>query len=166
MHSRVKYSSGMIVLRAKSFLELRICDGDIGLPTPGKPTAFGGLTAIKIQGATRLRLRAFCLAGLALALIFLAGHVRRTYGQTVGSRPYPEEAPSCDVPDSGFLTVDADRRGFAELSLRTCFQPEHEQKIRDKLPEALGCPAEHIQFSSFKDEGLCQCGPPKGAKDS
>jgi len=103
---------------------------------------------------TELRLRPFCLAGLTLALVFLAGHVGPMYGQTRGSRPYPEEAPSCDVPDSGFLTVDVDRRGFAELSLRTCFQPEHEQEIRDKLPEALGCADAQIRFSSFKDDSL------------
>ena len=88
-------------------------------------------------------------------LVLLLANATPTYGQSPGSMAIPaDEQPDCDSPQLGFLAIDANPSGFADLSLTFCFDPTRAPESNQKLMAALGCPADKSQVSSFQDAGL------------
>lgn len=96
------------------------------------------------------------ILGPVSVLVLLLANAAPTYGQSPGSiaTPTDDEQPDCDSPQFGFLEIDANPSGFADLSLTFCFEPSRAPKSNQKLMAALGCPPDRSQVSSFQDGGL------------
>jgi Zn-dependent protease with chaperone function len=95
------------------------------------------------------------ILGPVPVLLLLLANAAPTYGQSSGSTAIPaDEQPDCDSPQFGFLAIDANPSGFADLSLTFCFDPSRAPESNQKLMAALGCPPDKSQVSSFQDAGL------------
>ena len=95
------------------------------------------------------------LGPVAILVFLLLANAAPTYGQSSGSMAIPaDEQPDCDSPRFGFLEIDANRSGFADLSLTFCFDPSRAPESNQKLMAALGCPPDRTEVSSFRDRGL------------
>ena len=93
-------------------------------------------------------------AGL-LALMLIVLLPVEVFGQAkVYSRPYPLDPPTCDFPQSAFLSVDTNQRGLSLVMIRLCFVASNESVVRRTIPAALGCPEDRLRLSRFEDEGL------------
>lgn len=73
-----------------------------------------------------------------------------TSAQDPRSSAYSADEPDCDNPQTGQLTVDADERGFTEVSLQVCFDARREVELRQKLEVSIGCPLNQSEFSLYK----------------
>jgi hypothetical protein len=54
----------------------------------------------------------------------------------------------------GQLTIDADERGFTEVSAQVCFDARREGEFSQKLPIALGCPPNQSEFWLYKHDKI------------
>jgi hypothetical protein len=92
--------------------------------------------------------------GLALASVLLSASAAPTFAQAGSSRAHPAEEPDCDDPQIGQLTIDADERGFTEVSAQVCFDARREGEFSQKLPIALGCPPNQSEFWLYKHDKI------------
>jgi len=92
--------------------------------------------------------------GLALASVLLSASAAPTFAQAGSSRAHPAEEPDCDDPQMGQLTIDADERGFTEVSAQVCFDARREGEFSQKLPIALGCPPNQSEFWLYKHDKI------------
>jgi Zn-dependent protease with chaperone function len=85
-----------------------------------------------------------------LTSILLSAGALPTFAQAESSRAHPADEPDCDDPQIGQLTIDADERGFTEVSLQVCFDARREAELSQQLPVALDCRPNQSEFWLYK----------------
>jgi Zn-dependent protease with chaperone function len=98
------------------------------------------------------------LSRCALLSVLLLAAAASTFGQSETSPPHPNEETVCDSSQSGFLSVNASKHGFAVLYLEVCVAAARESFLRQKLPVALGCDPDEASVSLFSHSGLTGVG--------
>jgi Zn-dependent protease with chaperone function len=60
----------------------------------------------------------------------------------------------CDPPGYAYLSIDADRRGFAHLFLSLCLDRAREDEVGQEIATALECPKNRLEIEHFTDKGF------------